>query len=359
MHQHNESSVLAVALEDFVINIVDIDVHRVIRKFVGHTAQITDLCFSPDARWLISSSMDCSIRTWEIPSGQLVDQFATDRACISLSISPTGEYLATAHVDFLGIYLWSNKTLYARITLKALTPSDNPPLIYVPEFSENNVELEEIEEVNEEVYISPEQIKENLITLSGLATSRWQNLLDIETIRRRNKPINPPKVPKAAPFFLPTISSLTDISFDIRKEVDETSRIFKSISLINLTDFGKMLKVTIDTNDFSLVIEKLKTFGPSMLDFEIKSLSVDNGGTVEVMLQFFKCVEFMLKSNKNFDLAQAYMGLFLKTHGSTIAKETTLCNYLPNIRSCHGVSWNRMQDMFLYIQCVLQNLKTM
>lgn len=106
---------LAVALDDFSINIVDIDTRRVVRKFVGHTAQITDATFSPDSRWLITSSMDCSIRTWDIPSGQLIDEFATDVACVSLNMSPTGEVLATAHVDYLGVYLWVNRTLYNKV----------------------------------------------------------------------------------------------------------------------------------------------------------------------------------------------------------------------------------------------------
>ena len=28
--------------------------------------------FSPDSRWLVSSSMDCSLRTWDLPSGRPV-----------------------------------------------------------------------------------------------------------------------------------------------------------------------------------------------------------------------------------------------------------------------------------------------
>lgn len=32
--------------------------------------------FSPDGRWLISSAMDCSIRTWDLPTGRYVDLFS-------------------------------------------------------------------------------------------------------------------------------------------------------------------------------------------------------------------------------------------------------------------------------------------
>lgn len=49
---HKESSMLAAALEDFSVSIVDIDTRRIVRKFIGHMAQLTDATFSPDSRWL-------------------------------------------------------------------------------------------------------------------------------------------------------------------------------------------------------------------------------------------------------------------------------------------------------------------
>ncbi|KAJ8984723.1 hypothetical protein NQ317_004987 [Molorchus minor] len=356
---HHESSMLAVALEDFTVNIVDIDTRRVVRKFVGHTAQLTDASFSPDSRWLVTSAMDCSIRTWDIPSGLLIDQFATEAACISVNMSPTAEALATVHVDYLGVFLWTNRTLYAKVTLKAMSPSDEPALVTLPECRQEATEEED--DVKEEVeeFVSPEQISSDLVTLSGLSTSRWQNLLNIDVIKQRNKPKNPPKAPKAAPFFLPTVASLNGIQFDLESQENDGSKILKPVSLVNLTEFGKILDRSRESNDFLAVIEKLKSFGPSMIDFEIKSLSPDNGGSTEVMLQFLKCIEFILKSNKDLELAEAYLSVFLKAHGRIIAQEESLRSYLPNINSCHGVAWNRLQERLLYSTCIVQHLKTL
>ncbi|KAJ8920542.1 hypothetical protein NQ315_005411 [Exocentrus adspersus] len=354
---HQESSMLAVALEDFTVNIVDIETRRVVRKFIGHTAQLTDATFSPDSRWLITSSMDRSVRTWDIPSGQLVNEFATEAACVSLNMSPTGEVLATAHVDYLGIFLWTNRTLYTRVTLKALTPSEEPPVVKLPQCQEESYEFEE--DINKEEFISQEQINKDLITLSGLSTSRWQNLLNLDIIRMRNKPKSPPKAPKSAPFFLPTVASLNNIQFDLSTPVEGGSKIIKPLSFVNLSEFGKMLQATEETNNFLPVIDKFKTLGASMVDFEIKSLAPEEGGCIEAMLQFLRCIEFMLKSNNDFELAEAYLSLFLKVHGTTIAKEEILRNYLPNVNSCHAVSWNRLQEKLLYSMCVVQNLKTM
>jgi len=36
----------------------------------------------------------------------LVDCFLVDAAAVSLSMSPTGNFLASSHVDTLGVYLW-------------------------------------------------------------------------------------------------------------------------------------------------------------------------------------------------------------------------------------------------------------
>lgn len=88
---HRESAMLCVVLEDFSIAIVDCDTKIVVRKFEGHTGPITDACFSPDSRWLLTSSMDCTIKVWDIPSAYLIDHF---KVCTSLT---TFIYLCTVH----------------------------------------------------------------------------------------------------------------------------------------------------------------------------------------------------------------------------------------------------------------------
>ena len=52
---------------------------------------------------------------------------------------------------------------------------------------------------------APVPIVPNLATLSMLPRTQWLNLVHLDTIKIRNKPIEPPKKPEAAPFFLPTM----------------------------------------------------------------------------------------------------------------------------------------------------------
>lgn len=72
---HPESSLIALALEDFTTILIDLDTRRLVRHFRGHTGHLTDATFSPDARWLVTAALDCTIRTWDIPSAQPIDVF--------------------------------------------------------------------------------------------------------------------------------------------------------------------------------------------------------------------------------------------------------------------------------------------
>lgn len=54
----------------------------------------------------------------------------------------------------------------------------------------------------------------SLVTLSGFPSSRWANLPQLQLIKERNKPIEPPKKLKNAPFFLPGNDSLEGFSFN-------------------------------------------------------------------------------------------------------------------------------------------------
>ena len=55
---------------------------------------------------MMTTSQDSIIRTFDVPTGQLVDAFRTASIATSLTFSPTSDFLATSHVDSVGVYLW-------------------------------------------------------------------------------------------------------------------------------------------------------------------------------------------------------------------------------------------------------------
>ncbi|XP_058788671.1 WD repeat-containing protein 36 [Phymastichus coffea] len=366
---HRENSLIAVGLQNFTISIIDIDTKRIVRKFEGHTGRLTDATFSPDARWLVSGAMDRTIRIWDIPSAQLIDIFQVPDACISLSFSPTGEFLASTHVCNLGIHLWSNRTLYSHVSLKAIKSEDKIPSISLPgstvdiieetdEHAVMQIDDDSEDDEDSKEYISPIQLSSKLITLSGLAASRWLNLLDIDLVKKRNKPKEAPKVPKAAPFFLPTVAGLqTKFDFSDVQNNKDNSKLLIHPDFQNLTPFGRLLQKSVESNNFTEAVAKLKEMGPSAVDAEIQTLAFDLQIATPMLLQFMKLLKSMLKSKVDFELAQSYLALFLKQHGTMITEEQELADYLEELEKVQLKSWNVLSEKLSYNLSVVQHLK--
>lgn len=360
---HRESAVLAVALENFAVCILDLDTRVVVRRFDGHGAQVTDACFSPDSRWLVTASMDCTVKVWDIPSSYLIDHFRVEKACISLTMSPTGDFLATAHVNYLGLFLWANKTLFSHVALRAINPDAEPPVLDLPTSMQSSddalaqlaelklagADTEDEGELIDVQYTSPPQLDSALVTMSAQAASRWQNLLNIELVKKRNRPRQPLTVPKQAPFFLPTVAGL-DLKFDVTDVAStEGSKVLVPQHFQNYTAFGKVL------DDSRQVPAKLRQcvatlieLGPSRVDFEIRSLHPDGGGSVVLMLQFMRMVEQMLVSNENFELAQSYLAVFLKAHARTLVEHAELRAALEGLEEAQQKGWAVLEEKLLY-----------
>ncbi|XP_004530020.1 WD repeat-containing protein 36 [Ceratitis capitata] len=376
---HRESAMLAVALVNFSIHIVDVDTRVVVRKFEGHIAKITDMTFSPDSRWLLTASMDSTIKVWDIPSSYMIDHFKVDRPCVSLTMSPSGDFLATAHVNYLGIYLWANKMLFNQITLRSINPYSAPPFVGLPISASDEMDVADLMEKTKlngsadsdddddeymsdgelgpeinTAYESPLQLDSELITLSGAAASRWQNLLDLEIIKKRNKPKAPPKAPKQAPFFLPTVAGL-DVKFDIGQTLgnaddNDGSRVLQpgAGGLSTLTNFGKLLHEAADGMQYEICVDHLKQLGPSMIDFEIKSLHPTAGGSYRIMVEFLKTIEYMFESRINYELAQAYLSVFLRVYGIDLLDSDEVIEALERVSETQEKSWKVVEDKLLF-----------
>ena len=90
---------------DLVIHFFDVVAVRMVRKFEGHTDRVTDLCFSDDGKWLLSSSMDGSLRIWDVILARQIDAVHVDIPITGLSLSPNMDILETIHVNQNGVYL--------------------------------------------------------------------------------------------------------------------------------------------------------------------------------------------------------------------------------------------------------------
>jgi len=73
---------------------------------------------------LVTTSLDSTIRTFDIPTGTLIDAFRTKSVATSISFSPTNDFLATAHVDSVGIFLWANRAQFDNVTFGRVVEED-------------------------------------------------------------------------------------------------------------------------------------------------------------------------------------------------------------------------------------------
>ncbi|GBM86036.1 WD repeat-containing protein 36 [Araneus ventricosus] len=172
---HRESAMLVVAMDNFIIVFVDTVPKRIIREFTDNAGSICDM-------WV-----------------QLVDWVTVTPLCVSLTESPSGEYLATVHVASHGIWCLN-------VLLYPLPQAYDPLQLYLPmitmdgryefnqfyyfhdkffpTFPENNEvagEAEADDSVPE--FKSQEQISNELVTLSLVSKSHWLNLLDLDIIK--------------------------------------------------------------------------------------------------------------------------------------------------------------------------------
>ncbi|KAG8530101.1 uncharacterized protein KY384_005583 [Bacidia gigantensis] len=329
-HRHND--LIAAACDDLSIRVVDIETKKTIRELWGCFGQISDHCFSNDGRWIIAASMDSVIRTWDLPTGHLINAFQTESPCTSLAFSETGEYLATAHADSVGINIWNNRTIFTHVPTRPIKDDEILPATAPTSSGEGGQALieaafdddEEKEDDENDIDAGPlpvDDLASELLTLSLVPKSRWQTLVNIDLVRARNKPKEPPKAPEKAPFFLPSIDSSkpqkainepAGQNLDEQLTPAERSRISK-VATTTLSDFTNLLRFSTQDGDYKAFISHLSELSPSAADIAIRTLDLAE------MTGFVNALTWRLKQRRDFELVQAWMNVFLKLHGDVIA----------------------------------------
>ncbi len=216
------------------------------------------------------------------PIFRMIDIFLVESPATSVALSPSGDFLATTHVDDLGIYLWSNKTMYSHVSLRSLSEKTKPTFTDLPttkltEHDETDVESNTQRNENELTMDDVSEktpLAEGLVTLSMLPKSRWSNLQNLDIIKERNKPMEPAKTPKLAPFFLPTLPGLqpkflpSEEGSDIPvTEVGGGSKILNLGELNPLSEFQKCLQQCASNNqcECTVIIIRLCAEGQKLV----------------------------------------------------------------------------------------------
>ncbi|CAK9147531.1 unnamed protein product [Ilex paraguariensis] len=377
---HRSNGLLATVSDDLIIRLFDVVALRMVRKFEGHTDRITDMCFSEDGKWLLSSSMDGSLRIWDVILARQIDAIQVNVCITALSLSPNMDVLATTHVDQNGVYLWVNQAMFSgSSSVDSYGSGKEIVSMKLPSVSSGEGSQEEDSDkpvVNHSQYQDTsrtpylnQQIPD-LVTLSLLPKSQWQSLINLDIIKIRNKPIEPPKKPEKAPFFLPSIPSLSgEISFKPSESSNEekdavADQLEKSRSRTNLpvSQLMQLLQTSADMKNFSQFTEYIKNLSSSTLDMELRMLQIIDDDDeqepdkraelyyIELLLDYFI---HEISCRNNFEFIQAVIRLFLKIHGETIRRQSKLQDKAQKLLEIQSAIWQRVDKLFQSVRCMV------
>ena len=234
MQGFRDASFFAVAGQDRVIRMYDINTHRLSRRFAGgHSREITDMAFTPDGRRLLSSALDCTLRVWDLPTGRCLNWLQFDSPIQSMAVSLSGEYLCLAQAEKEGIYMYIDRSLYETVHMwrEPVAPTkvadslvlalDEETVEAAASADRDNAEAA-TEGEGEGITVTAPQAhvlssegkaredgtqrgEAGTITMSAVPRAYWTSLFNLEAIKQRNKPTAAPAPAPQAPFFLPSV----------------------------------------------------------------------------------------------------------------------------------------------------------
>ena len=373
LRYHAVSGLMSLACDDLCIRIIDTETRRTVRELWGCVGQVYDHTFSHDGRWIVACSMDSVIRVFDLASGHLIDAFRT-QTCTSLAFSSSGEFLATAHTGSIGVNIWNNKSLYTHIATRQINEetgiidltgatdftSSTPLAVQDAPLDDDEEDVPQLSGTSD-----IDQLHSSLLTLSVVPQSRWQTLLNLDTIRQRNKPVEPPQQPKKAPFFLPSAlangikptdaASSDPTATTVATTPAERSRISRIAAQAHHTSPLSSILSTfaIDPDhDPTNLITHLESLAPSAADLGIRTLHNHE------MQPFVRALTQQLALNKAFELVNTWMNCFLRMHGDVVQEDMELQTAVMEWRRAVEGAEQNLEGLHGYCKGVVEFLRS-
>lgn len=382
MIYHKGSDLIACALDDLSIVVIDVVTQQVVRILYGHTNRITGMDFSPDGRWVVSVGLDSTLRTWDLPTGGCIDGIRLPNVATGVKFTPLGDFLATTHVSGNGISLWTNRAQFHPVSTRHMEDHEFSTSLLPNVSGEGGASIIEgaLDDAAEEeleasqYYKSLDQIDKDLLTLSVGPRSKYQTILHVDIIKQRNKPKEALKKPENAPFFLSLSGEVVGDRAVVAENgqadsqangsaENEDSKLLKLRAGTNghnfESDFTRLLREGSTSQDYSGFLNYLNTASPATIDLEIRSLN--SFPPLTEMTSFVEALTHGLESNINFDIYQAIFGLFLKQHGDVIyahPNETALVDALEKWGQINEKQGQKLDELVKYCSGVASFLST-
>jgi len=354
------ADLLAVALDGGVVLILDArppdsNGGRVLRRLHTHVARAArDLSWSATKQSLYAICGRGALHRWDVASGACVDRVAFAEEATCVSASPSGEFVATAHLGGDHVALWTDRAAYGRVDAAPLGSDVDPEAL-------RPLEPEDLLDVHVDVVVTDaaaitldgaaadgaasaplsedvlaDASKRGALRLSGLPRARTETLYALEAVAERNKPVAPPKKPEAAPFFLPSEMDAQKKDalppaalpppppeFDAFAGSDGDGSDAGADEVVDVTTEGSrctLAELSL-ADDALAVVMHLGTLGASAVDAEIALLcrgSHDKPG-VELVKRFASHLATTLETHGHFDAVQAYLHRLVQHHAAVLS----------------------------------------
>lgn len=266
------------------------------------------------------------------------------KPCTAISISPTGEYFATAQEGDVGVNIWTNRTLFTHVSTRHISDADIATITAPTTSGEGGhglieaaaEELEEDEELDETAVPIIDQLNERITTLSLVPKARWQTLLHLDIIHARNKPREAPKPPEKAPFFLgalsqnqstgSTLDTLANSITEPTSRVSSSALASRSSAASATNEFTRHLADAAESADYTHLLAHLSSLPPSAADIAIRTM--DTMEPYTELYTFVQALTARLQERRDYELVQTWMSVFLRLHGDVIVGEEGLVKEL-------------------------------
>lgn len=293
-HFYADGELMAVTHpDDFTITLFDIEGRQVVRRFKGHLGMVNDMVIASNGKWLISSSLDETIRVWDIALGLLISTVTLPGAPIAITLSPTLTHLAVALEGDVAIYLWTNLSLYRPVTLLPTSVS--------------SLATQQLGGPNE-----VGQLNKELLALSLEPRNKFLDIFHIEEVSARSRPqLSAKMASKKTPFFLDSLLAKRSAAGEEVKEATS-----KDLELKNDSHFTKLVSSNRE-EDWDDIFSSLRMMSPGQASFEISALVVP-GGDGQNLLNCLQSLECQLRKGSSWEIAVVLLEKAISCHATFI-----------------------------------------
>ena len=372
---HRDNDLFAVATDDYQLLVYDASSvsatqpPTLIRHFRSHRSPITDLCFSPRGHLLLSSGLGCALLVHHLPSALLLDVLHFSAPIVSMSFSPLGDMIATAHAGTLAVQLWWSKEWVGEGWDEA-EARQGEGLQAEDEDEEEEEDAPVVDmQVEGEGEREPISDRSGLITFSSLPRNRWHALLHWDDLKERNRAKESEvKRNEAAPFFLSTLDFATvrtskSQSVEAADDLDgkASRRLIRSGGALDEPAIIPLLRANQRVGgNCELAMAHLLQLTPSQLDSLLVSLS-PHPHSRQYLLLFVDLLVAVLSQRSSYEFVQSVLARFLRLHGVELSDQ---CGEegrlgLRRLMVEQKRSWERLESGLLKSQALVNHLARM